>query len=145
MKLKENGKRSWQRMFIDTNVFILLYLKSSSPQAANAKKLFERIYSGQEKAVTNVLVLNELFYFFAERSSIEKVEKIARHISSLPNLSILPIDAHIAMHSVEFMKKGLQASDAFHAATMKTHHLETICSYDKAFDTVAGIKRLEPK
>ena len=38
----------------------------------------------------------------------------------------------------------LMARDALHAAVIELHGLEGICSYDRDFDQVRGLRRLEP-
>jgi predicted nucleic acid-binding protein len=63
----------------------------------------------------------------------------------MPNLDLLAVDKKAAQTVPEFFKSGLEPRDAMHAATMKANSIETICSYDRAFDKIKGIKRQEPK
>ncbi|HET9225113.1 MAG TPA: PIN domain-containing protein [Thermoanaerobaculia bacterium] len=39
---------------------------------------------------------------------------------------------------------ALTARDAVHAAVVQLHGLRAICSYDKDFDQVEGVERIEP-
>jgi len=38
----------------------------------------------------------------------------------------------------------LMARDALHAAVVLEHQLDGVCSYDRDFDPVAGVARVEP-
>ena len=39
----------------------------------------------------------------------------------------------------------LMARDAAHAAVVEVYKLESICSFDRAFDRIRGVRRIEPK
>ena len=39
---------------------------------------------------------------------------------------------------------GLMARDALHAAVLDQHSLEAICSYDRDFDAIGSVRRIEP-
>ncbi len=130
-------------MFIDANVFIYAYA-ALDEKGRRSKELLRKISIGEQHATTSALVLNEIFYYFMENEGLPAVEEIRRHIGSLPFLIILPIDNNTANASMEYMRQGLQVTDAFHAATMKIAGISTICSYDKHFDSVKSIKRQQP-
>jgi predicted nucleic acid-binding protein len=131
-------------MFIDSNVFITYYMDGGK-QGQGARQLVKKLYSGEQNAATSSLVINEVCHFFMHHGGLPVVEKVHQQLLSLPNLAILAIDDRIARLSIEYMREGLDVSDSFHAATMKAGSLDTICSYDKAFDKVKGIKRQEPR
>jgi predicted nucleic acid-binding protein len=76
--------------------------------------------------------------------NLEKVEKVHQSITSLENLTILPVNDKVTVKAIDFIRQGMQITDAFHAATMSVNHVETICSYDEGFDKAKGIKRQEP-
>jgi predicted nucleic acid-binding protein len=40
---------------------------------------------------------------------------------------------------------GLRPRDAIHAATAIENKITTIVSYDRGFDSVGGLKRIEPQ
>jgi len=40
--------------------------------------------------------------------------------------------------------ESLWARNSFHVAVAQAHGIGTLCSYDKDFDKVAGIERIEP-
>ena len=45
---------------------------------------------------------------------------------------------------VLYARKNIDFIDAYHAVLMKKLHLPEIYSYDRDFDRIAGLKRLEP-
>ncbi len=130
-------------MFIDANVFITYYM-SKGKEGERTRLLMKKLSDGEQNACTSSLVINEVCHFFMYHGGLPSVEKIHQQLTSLPNLSILAVDDRIARLSMEFMRGGLDASDSFHAATMKVNSISTICSFDKGFDKVNGIKRQEP-
>jgi len=39
---------------------------------------------------------------------------------------------------------GLPARDALHAAVVRHHDLDGLCSYDRGFDSIPGLERTQP-
>ncbi|MFH1306321.1 MAG: type II toxin-antitoxin system VapC family toxin [Candidatus Micrarchaeota archaeon] len=130
-------------MFIDANIFITQVFERD--EDSKIARFLKRIYTGEQKACTSPLVMDEVFYFFCNNKNEKTAEKVWKRILSMPNLSILPVDKKTASFFLEFSSQGLESRDALHAATMKAHGISTICSYDKAFDKIKSIKRQEPK
>ena len=131
-------------MFIDSNIFIHAYKTQGVAQTA-CKNLLLRILAGEINAHTSVLVLNEVHYFFLCEYGVERANSIFRNILNYKNLEVLAIDKKILEYVPGFTKDGLETSDAFHAASMQANGISTVCSYDKGFDKVKGLKRQEPK
>ena len=130
-------------MFIDANIFIAAYLDSQE-QGKRSKALLAKIAKGEQNAITNALVVNEVFYKVKELRGIGQVERVHRNLISYAHLSIMPIDDKVIANSITYIKEGLNVSDAFHAATMKNAGVGTICSYDEGFDRARGIRRRVP-
>ncbi|MFH1094593.1 MAG: type II toxin-antitoxin system VapC family toxin [Candidatus Micrarchaeota archaeon] len=130
-------------MFLDANIFIYIY-SSGGPQAQRCQKLLDRIAKGEQNAMTSTLVVNEVLYHLAERKGIERAAQNIGTIISTPHLTILGVEANSIAPAIEYMRKGLETSDAFHAALMRQNGIKTLCSYDKDFDKIKEIKRKEP-
>ncbi len=131
-------------MFIDTNVFLAAFLDSQA-QGQKSRALLARIAKGEQNAVTNALVVNEFMFVIRGKRGLEEMKRAQRILASHSRLSVMPIDEKAVAGSISYMEEGLQVSDAFHAATMTLAGVGTICSYDRGFDKVKGIKRVEPK
>ena len=58
------------------------------------------------------------------------------------------LDANIILHHVLgsdlYMDLNISFADAYHAVLMQRGRLNQIVSFDKGFDRVPGIKRMEP-
>jgi len=130
-------------MFIDANVFIAAHLDSQE-RGNRCRALLAKIAKGEQNAVTNALVINEVLYIIKAARKLDQMKIAHRIIASNVHLSIMPIDEKVIAHSIGYMEQGLEVSDAFHAATMKIAGVGTICSYDGGFDGIEGIKRQEP-
>ena len=131
-------------MFLDSNVFIHLYL-DEGPNGQASKRLHARIVRGEQHAITSPMVLDEVVYHFMDRKGVGCALEIWDRMRKTPNLRVAPIDDTVMTHVPDFMRQGLEPHDAFHAAVMKANGVSTICSYDKDFDKVKGIKRQAPK
>ncbi len=132
-------------MFLDANIFIYSFgNKEGASKSACANQL-KRIINGEMRAQTSTLVLNEVLYYFENKYSKQDALRIFNNIISFKNLDILPVDRNALLYVSEFSNAGFEASDAYHAAVMKSNGLDTICTYDKAFDKAKGLKRQEPK
>ncbi|MFH1307211.1 MAG: type II toxin-antitoxin system VapC family toxin [Candidatus Micrarchaeota archaeon] len=131
-------------MFIDANIFISAFTKEGK-KSQKCKTLIHRITKGEQNATTSPMVLDEALYVLSDISSREAALKAYRKILSLPNLRILPVDRKCCEIADKFVMEGLEPQDAFHAAVMKINEISTICSFDKHFDKIEGIKRQEPK
>ncbi|MDP1862213.1 MAG: type II toxin-antitoxin system VapC family toxin, partial [Gemmatimonadaceae bacterium] len=71
-----------------------------------------------------------------------KVYDLARQL--VPG--VLPITADVLDHARQLLDAhpALMARDALHAAVALDEGLQAICSYDRDFDRIAGVRRIEP-
>lgn len=131
-------------MFLDANIFIHAHT-TKSREGELCAILLKRIETGEQKAHTSVLVMNEVLFIIKKARGFTLAEKAWNEIFALPNLEILPIDSAVLSKVIPFVKDGLEPTDAFHAACMKANGISTICSYDTGFDKISSIIRQEPK
>jgi len=131
-------------MFLDANIFIYAF-RSQEQLGAVCQKLIERVLKGEQAATTSVLVMDEVFFYFLHHKDREFAKKIWNNILNNRNIHILAVDEKVAREVMRYTDIGLEPRDALHAATMKANLIDTICSYDKGFDKVKGLKRQEPK
>ena len=131
-------------MFLDANVFINYYVSKSSDGIACAS-LMRRISSGEQKACTSPLVIDEVIYYLIGKRGLPFAQKALQNILINQNIQMLPIDHHVLSRLPEYLGQGMAPRDAMHAATMRVYSISTICSFDRAFDKVKGIRRQEPK
>jgi len=131
-------------MFIDANIFVMASL-GSDPKSQKCKEYLARVESGEQRAITSVLVLHEILKSIeAHTGSREKAAARAARFASLPNLRVCEVTDEHFSDSLAYFKAGLEPRDALHVAVARSNGSDTILSYDKDFDKVKEIKRLEP-
>ena len=79
---------------------------------------------------------------FGLKPSIE----LGRKFLEFPNLKLLNVKRSIVLRAQRLMEKyEIKPRDAIHAATALENGIETIVSYDRDFDKLEEIKRLDPR
>ena len=131
--------------FLDTNIFIR-YLTDDDPVKADAcEKIFKQAVSKEETFFTTELVIAEIvwvlesFYILPKKEIQDKVEKIL----NTPNL-ICPHKDLILSALILYGEKNIDYIDACNASILKEQGMEELYSYDKHYDRIDWLKRLEP-
>ena len=131
--------------FLDTNIFIR-FLTDDVPEKADAcEKIFKKAVEKEETLFTTDLVIAEIvwvlesFYELPKKEVQDKVEKIL----NTPNL-ICPHKDLILSALVLYSEKNIDYIDACNALTLKEKGIEELYSYDKHYDRIDWITRLEP-
>lgn len=130
-------------MFIDANIFIIATLGRDN-RSQRCREFLSKVQSGEQKSVTSILVFSEVLKVIGLRIGHKKALSEVRKLMQIPNLTIDDISHQAFEDSFEFFAKDMLPMDAFHLAIMKKHNVLTILSYDKDFDLVKGVKRIEP-
>lgn len=155
-ELPEGGE-----VFIDANIFLFHAL--DEPRYGETSTLFlEKVERREIKAVTNVLVLNEVAFKilmaelsnYSEKFNIWVARKLLKskevaekaykpvknyitYLRGLERLEVVGITSKIAFSSVELGERyGLLPSDSFHLATMKDLGIKFIATDDSDFKRV---------
>jgi predicted nucleic acid-binding protein len=133
--------------FIDTNVFVR-FLTRDDPQKADAcAALLIRIRDGAEDAMTTEAVVAEVFYVLTGRvyaTSSVKVAENLRVVLSLRGLRIEGKQAILGALDVIETYPTLDFEDALIVSRMNGAGISELYSFDRDFDRVPGITRLEP-
>ena len=132
--------------FVDTNIF-LRFLVNDIPQQADAcEAIFRRAVAGEEALYTTDMVIAEIVwvlesYYDLSRSEVRtKVEKIL-------NTQNLTCDSKetIICALVLYDEKRIDYIDAYNACIIKMKGIDEIYSYDKHYDRLSWLKRIEPE
>ena len=131
--------------FLDTNIFIR-FLTDDVPQKADAcEKVFKKAVEKKETLFTTELVIAEIvwvlesFYELKKKEVQDKVEKIL----NTPNL-ICPHKDLILSALIIYSEKNIDYIDAYNALVLKDKGIEELYSYDKDYDRIDWLTRLEP-
>jgi len=132
--------------FVDTNIF-LRFLVNDIPQQADAcEAIFRKAVAGEEALYTTDMVVAEIVWVlesYYELSSSEvrtKVEKIL----NTPNLTCDNKEIIIRALAL-YDEKRIDYIDAYNACVIKTKGIGDIYSYDKHYDRITWLKRIEPE
>ncbi|MGD2091947.1 MAG: PIN domain-containing protein [Candidatus Aminicenantes bacterium] len=132
-------------IFIDTNI-LLRYLTGDDPEKyEKCRDLFKRALEKKIFLLTSDMVIAELIWTLGSFYKVPKeeiIEKITIIINT-PNLKI-PNKKLISDILVLFSQKNIDYIDAYNAVFMKHNSCAQIFSYDKDFDRIEDIKRMEP-
>lgn len=132
--------------FLDTNVLMRYLAGDDEHKAQRALNLLIRVERGEEKLITSPLVIFETV-FLLQRSygvSRQRVRELVLPVISLRNLH-LP-DKNIFYRAFDiYVDKNISFADAYITAYMFDEEITRIYSWDKDFDKIEGITRLEPE
>jgi len=131
--------------FLDTNIFIR-FLTDDVPEKADAcEEIFRKAVEKQETLFTTDLVIAEIvwvlesFYELPKDEIQDKVEKIL----NTPNL-ICPHKDLILSALILYSEKNIDYIDAYNALILKENGIEELYSYDKHYDRIDWLTRMEP-
>jgi len=131
--------------FLDTNIFIR-FLTDDVPEKVDAcEEIFKKAVEKQETLFTTDLVIAEIvwvlesFYELPKNEIQDKVEKIL----NTPNL-ICPHKDLILSALILYSEKNIDYIDAYNALILKESGIEELYSYDKHYDRIDWLTRLEP-
>ncbi|ACX52187.1 PilT protein domain protein [Ammonifex degensii KC4] len=130
---------------LDANI-ILRFLTSDAPeQADRCAKLLKRVEAGTEEVWLPELVLADIVWTL-EKFYRQPKERIRELLTLILNLrGLRHANKKVAKEALRlYVEKNVDWTDAFVAAQMFSHKQCEIYSYDRDFDRIEGIIRLEP-
>ncbi len=133
-----------RKTFIDTNIFLRYLTKDDPLKYDKCREIFKKAIEGNAELATSGIVIAELIWTLLSYYKVQKTDVIEK-ISIIVNTDNLYIpDKDVITDAlVLFGRKNIDYIDAYNAVFMKRYGFEEIYSYDKDFDTVEGIKRVE--
>jgi predicted nucleic acid-binding protein len=135
--------------FIDTNVFLRFLTGDDAAKAEACRALLTRIGSNQEDAFTSETVVAEVFYVLTRSRGGYRVDRVelAQRMRPLLHMSGMAMPAKTGvLRALEVYEAhpDLDFEDALSVAHMEGRSISEIVSYDRGFDSVAGVTRIEP-
>lgn len=131
-------------ILIDANV--LMYgAGADHPHKEPSAALARRIGDGTVRAVLDAEVLREILHRYRALNRWDEGRRL--YDSSRELLpTVLSITDTVVDQARSLLDRypRLTARDAIHAAVVLEYGLEAICSYDRDFDGVEGVRRVEP-
>ncbi len=131
--------------FLDTNILLRFLTRDDEGKAQQALDLLLRIERGEEKVITSPLVIFETIYTLQRFYKVPR-QRIKDQILSIISMRSLHLpDKNLYHHSFDlYLTKNISFADAYNAVYMQAEEVSHIYSWDRDFDKIDGITRLEP-
>jgi len=133
---------------LDTNIFLRHLANDDPAKAVACYSLLQRLERGDEEAQTCEAIICEVVFVLSSRAHYglphdEIRDRLAPIIPlrglKLPNkrVYLMALDTFAAQPSLDF-------EDALSVAYMENEGITELYSYDRGFDRISGITRIEP-
>jgi len=131
--------------FIDTNIFLRFLTRDQEKQYQACRKLFFQAQKGKIKLITTSLVIFELIWTLISYYEDPK-EKVVEKVLSLLDFPNLKVEHKTLLFEALLLwqRKNIDFNDAFNFIWAQNKKVEQIYSYDKHFDRLSQIPRVEP-
>jgi predicted nucleic acid-binding protein len=131
--------------FLDTNVFVR-HLRADHPEhAPRATAYLERIERGELRVRTADTVIFETVFVLERtyRQPKAAIRDALLPLIALPGI-VLPRKRRFQTAFTFYVDLNISFADAYHAALMLEQKLTEVVTFDRHFDCVPGITRVEP-
>lgn len=134
-------------LYLDANIFMYAV---GAPHPLNPLKMpcvqiLSDIGNLDAQFAISVEIVQEILHRYIAIKRQTDAIRVANHVMSLVP-TLYPLEASDMQRAIQICatNSNLNARDAIHVATMLNHGIIHIISADTHFDTVTGIRRLEP-
>ena len=131
--------------FVDTNLFLRHLTQDNAVQSPRATAYLQRIERGELQVTTAVAVIFAVVYVLQSTYKLPKAEiaRSAPPVVEIPGI-VLPGRSQLIRAFDVYLSSNLTYGDAFHVAVMEERGLTEMVSFDRGFDRIPGITRLDP-
>ncbi|MCA9880322.1 MAG: PIN domain-containing protein [Thermomicrobiales bacterium] len=133
--------------FVDTNIFIRLLTGDDPVKERQCLALFRRARNGTITLVTTSTIIAEVTFVLTSRATYQfSRAEVALSLQALLALQSLQLDQKSeVMAALDLWERStLDFPDCLAAEITRRMALDGIYSYDRGFDRLQGIRRLEP-
>lgn len=131
--------------FLDTNVILRHLLGNHPEHSPRSTAYLERIERGELRVHASETVIFEAVFTLQRQYGQPKarIREALLPLIELPGI-LLPGKRRFRKIFDLYVDLNISFADAYHAVLMEHLNLNKIVSFDKEFDRVTGIKRVEP-
>jgi predicted nucleic acid-binding protein len=133
--------------FIDANVFLRHLTRDDPTQAQACFDLFQKAQRKEITLITTEAVIAEVVYVLASKQlynlSRDEIRRLLYPLLSLPGLKLTHRKMYLRALDL-YAAYPINFEDAIVVAQMERQKITELYSYDRDFDRVAGITRVEP-
>lgn len=133
-------------LVIDANIILRAMLEDIPDQAAKVRNLLGKAEAGELLLLIPEPVLSDVVYVLGRmKIPNEEIAQAVRRWLNLPGVASLGIDIGVVHTSLDlFVEKNIKWPDALIAAHMIASGYTEVCTFDRHFDRIQGISRVEP-
>ena len=131
-------------ILVDSNIF--MYAAGElHPNKKPSVAWLERVARAEVDVVLDAEVLQEILHRYRAIRRWKEGRKVYDQARRLVPI-VIPVGVEILDRARSLLDTHtrLMARDALHAAVVLEHGLESVCSFDRDFDQIDGLKRIEP-
>ena len=130
-------------IFVDSNVPMYL-VGEPHPNKERALEAVRRLLQAEEILITDVEVYQEILHRYAAVQRFDVLDNAFRALDGIARIN-LPIHKPHVLRAREILDsvRTISARDALHLAVMEDTGVTRIFSYDRGFDAIPGIERIE--
>ena len=133
--------------FVDTNIFIRHLTRDDPEKAQACYQLFLSAQRNEVALTTSEAVIAEVVYVLSSEQlynlSREQIRALLYPLLTLRGFKLSGREVYLRALDV-YASSDLDFEDAIAVAHMERHQLSEIYSYDRHFDQMSGLTRLEP-
>ena len=135
--------------FLDTNVIIRYLTKDDEEKAEACYRLFQRVNRGEETLATSEAIIAEVTYVLSSRRAPYQLNHEEIRARLLPIVTMRGIrlpHKQICINALNIYASSasLDFEDALSVAHMQRLGIGQIVSYDRDFDAIPDVQRIEP-
>jgi predicted nucleic acid-binding protein len=130
--------------FVDSNVLIRLFAGEPLDQYQRSVELFREIEGNREVIALNHIVIFETVWVLNRtyKISMREIRELILDLLSLPAVRV--VHTHLIEEAFDIaIKHNIPFADGYNVAFMKANSLDHVYAWDRHFDRVEGIKRIE--
>lgn len=131
--------------FLDTNILMRYFTNDDPVKARAALALLDRVERGEERVVTTPLVIFEAVLLLERSYKIPKaaVRDMVTAVLALRHLQLA--EKRLCSEALAlYVENNIAYADAYHAIWMRRKGLRELYSWDREFDCVPELTRIEP-
>ncbi len=131
---------------IDANIILRHVLKDLPEHALQVDRILADAAGGSLKLFIPEPVVSDVVFVLSHmKVPKSEIAEAVRGWVNLPGVQLLRMDLIVVETALDlFVEKNIKWSDALISAKMLTWGFSTICTFDKHFNRVPGLTRIDP-
>lgn len=129
------------KFFVDANVIV--YAVTGGDAGDRCEQILAAVAQGEAQGLTSIAVIEEVWHLELSGRVRGLAGQARRSRDILSPLLAVTDDDLLSAFELEAPDE-LGANDRLHAAVCFNHGLELMVSADRAFDSIAGLRRFDP-